>query len=189
MSSPGESLPPAPPPRLTPKQAKRASSSSVAMLLCVLATLGISAALMLLQPRPAEAPRQDRVDVAAEAETVRSGGGLDALAPAVPDKWDSSYARTRVTDGVPVWEAGWVVTDDVFAGLTQTDQSNPTWLSQETGNPVPGGEQSVGGVRWQPREAGHERHWVGEVDGDTVILTTTGDEDVLHELARAVTGP
>ncbi|MDO5635367.1 MAG: DUF4245 domain-containing protein [Micrococcus sp.] len=177
----------APRPVLTAKQAQRASSSSIAMVLAVLATLGIAVGMMMFAPPPATPPREDRVNVTQEAAIVADIEELDTLTPTVPESWYANYARWSVSDGVGAWDIGWVVSDDVFAGLTQTDEANPTWLSQKVGPVGTGEAKEIDGLTWQPhRQGAGPLHYVGEVHGSTVILTTTGAESVLDDLARAV---
>lgn len=177
----------APRPVLTEKQAKRATSSAVAMLLSTLFLLAVVAAFLLLSPSPPEPTRQDRVDVAATAEQVRATEHAPAVSPEVPAEWTSSFARWTTQDGVSSWNVGWVVSDDVFAGLQQAADANPTWTALRVKQAPAGDPVQAGGVTWTPHDPdGKDLFWVGEVGGSTVVLTTTGDESVLRTLAEAV---
>lgn len=178
----------APRPVLTEKQAKRATSSAVAMLLSTLFLMAVVAGFLLLSPSPPEAAREDRVDVAAAAEQVRTGEDVPAVAPQVPEGWTSNFARWTTKDGVSSWNVGWVVSEDVFAGLEQAEDANPTWTAMRVKHAPAGDPVLAGGVSWTPHDPeGKDLFWVGEVDGSTVVLTTTGDDSVLRELAEAVT--
>ncbi|OFR90867.1 hypothetical protein HMPREF2863_06000 [Micrococcus sp. HMSC067E09] len=173
---------------LTEKQAKRATSSSVAMLLSTLFLMAVVAAFLLLAPPPPAPERQDRIDVAETAEQIRAAEGVPAVAPDVPEGWTSNYARWTTRDGVSSWDVGWVVSDDVFAGLEQAAEANPTWTAMRVKQSPAGDPVDVGGVSWTPHDPeGKDLFWVGEVDGTTVVLTVTGDESVMRELAESVT--
>ncbi|UBH24524.1 DUF4245 domain-containing protein [Micrococcus porci] len=189
MSSPDPAAPPAPRPVLTPKQAQRARAPWIAMVLSTLAVLGIVlVALMVNQPPPAPA-QADRVDVAAAASTVpHDDGALPALAPDVPEPWDSTYARVERLQGVDTWDVGWAVNDAVFAGLKQTSRADPTWLALRVGSAPAVGTVDVDGITWDhyaPQDS-KDQHLVAEVRGSTLVLTTSGDQAVLEDLARAV---
>lgn len=192
VSSPApETAPTAPAPRpvLTAKQAQRANQPWTSMVLSVLATLAVVLVVVALNPEPAPPSTEDRVDVAAAAETVpHDDGDLPALSPEVPEPWYANYARLQPLDGIPTWDVGWVVSDSVFAGLRQADHADPTWRALRVGT-APAEEQvEVDGITWDHvvSESPAERHFVADVDGSTVVLTTTGDRSVLEDLARAV---
>ena len=111
-----------------------------------------------------------------------------ALAPEVPESWYANYARLQKLDGVSTWDVGWVVTDTVFAGLQQAEDVDPTWVSLRV-DQVPTSETiEIDGIAWDlhadPKKP--ERRLVAEVDGTTVVLTTTGDQAVLEDLAHGV---
>lgn len=180
---------PAPRPVLTAKQAQRARQPWPAMALSVLVLLVLVGVVMVLNPEPPARPREDRVDVAAAAATVpHDDGVLPALAPEVPEPWYANYARLQTVDGVSTWDVGWVVTDTVFAGLQQADDVDPTWVNLRVDG-IPAAETiEIDGIAWDLHTAPQspERRLVAEVDGTTVVLTTTGDRAVLEDLARGV---
>lgn len=180
---------PAPRPVLTARQAERARAPWIAMVLSTLAVLGIVVVALMVSQPPAKPTPTDRVDVAAAAATVpHDDGALPALAPEVPESWYSNYARLASLEGKQTWEVGWVVSDTVFAGLRQAADVDPTWLALRTGAAPAVGTVEVDGITWQhftPKDS-REQHLVAEVDGSTVVLTTTGDEGVLEDLAHAV---
>lgn len=188
-SVPGDTgAPPAAPrPVLTEKQAKRATSSAVAMLLSTVFLMAVVAGFLLLSPSPPEPARQDRVDVAVAAEQLRAAEGVPALAPQVPEDWTSSFARWTTQDGVSSWAVGWVASEDVFVGMEQAPEANPTWTALRVDQAPAQAPVEVGGVSWTPHDPeGRDLFWAGEVDGSTVVLTTTGDEASLRRLAEAV---
>ncbi|WMY79612.1 DUF4245 domain-containing protein [Citricoccus sp. I39-566] len=180
---------PAPKPRLTQSQAKRAGQSSRAMVLSVLATLAIALVVVLLNPVNAERDYESTVDVAATAEQATATAGFTAVAPAVPEGWSANYARWNAagTDQVEFWEAGYLTAEEDFAGFKQTAQSNPTWLSQQMDNAPATGTRSVDGTRWDLYEpADGDRHLVAEVGGTTVLVSGSGDLEDLDILASAI---
>lgn len=180
---------PAPRPVLTEKQAQRARQPWIGMVLSVVALLALVAVVLILNPEPPERPREDRVDVAAAAATVpHDDDVLPALAPEVPESWYANFARLQTLDGVSTWDVGWVVTDAVFAGMQQADDVDPTWVNLRVDN-VPASETiEIDGLTWDLHAApqSQDRRLVTEVDGTTVVLTTTGDRAVLEDLARGV---
>ena len=81
-----------------------------------------------------------------------------------------------------------MVTDTVFAGLQQAEDVDPTWVSLRV-DQVPTSETiEIDGIAWDlhadPKKP--ERRLVAEVDGSTVVLTTTGDHAVLEDLALSL---
>ncbi|MEV4900760.1 DUF4245 domain-containing protein [Citricoccus sp. NPDC055426] len=180
---------PAPKPRLTQSQAKRAGQSSRAMVLSVLATLGIALLVVLLNPPNAERERESTVDVATTAEQASATAGFTATAPAVPEDWSANFARWNGagTDQVEFWEAGYLTTEEDFAGFKQTTQANPTWLSQQMDNAPATGTRSVDGTQWDLFEpVDGDRYLVGEVDGTTIVVSSSGALDDLDTLASAI---
>ncbi|MGM7669443.1 DUF4245 domain-containing protein [Microbacterium sp. A93] len=180
---------PAPKPRLTQSQAKRAGQSSRAMVLSVLATLAIALMVVLLNPRNADEPYDPNVDVAVIAEQATATAEFTATAPAVPEDWTANFARWNGagTDQVEFWEAGYLTADQDFAGFKQTTQANPTWLSQQMDNAPATGSRSVDGTQWdlfEPTDG--DRHLVGEVDGATIVISSSGDLGDLDTLASAI---
>lgn len=180
---------PAPKPRLSQSQAKRAGQSSRGMVLSVLATLAIALVVVLLNPRNADEPWDPNVDVAVTAEQVTASAGFTATAPAVPEDWTANFARWNGagTDQVEFWEAGFLTAEEDFAGFKQTTQANPTWLSQQMDNAPATGTRSVDGTQWDLYEpADGDRHLVGEVDGTTIMVSSSGGLDDLDTLATAI---
>ena len=73
-------------------------------------------------------------------------------------------------------------------GLQQAEDVDPTWVSLRV-DQVPTSETiEIDGIAWDlhadPTKP--ERRLVAEVDGSTVVLTTTGDQAVLEDLAHGV---
>ena len=187
--APGTPTAPAPRPVLTKKQAQRANQPWIAMVLSVLATLAVALVVVALNPEPPAPARVDRVDVASAAATVpREEGALPALSPEIPEPWYANYARVQRLDGLDTWDVGWVVSDSVFAGLRQTAHADPTWKALRVGTTPAQETVEVDGIAWEyvVPEKSSERHFIADVEGSTIVLTTTGDRAVLEDLARAV---
>lgn len=176
-------------PRLTQKQVKRAGQSARAMLVSVLATLGIVLLVVLINPGSTEQTYDRDVDVPAVAAEATATAGFTAVAPDVPEGWDANYARWNGagTDQVEFWEAGYVTPEEDFAGFKQTAQANPTWLSQQIGNAPLTGTRTVDGTTWDLHEpVTGDRHLVTELDGTTIIITGSGELSVVDTLAGAI---
>lgn len=159
------------------------------MVLSVLATLAIALVVVLLNPRNADQAYDPQVDVPTTAEQATATAGFTATAPAVPADWTANYARWNGagTDQVEYWEAGYLTAEEDFAGFKQTTQANPTWLSQQMDNAPATGTRAVNGTQWELYEpADGDRHLVGEVDGTTIMVSSSGDLDDLDTLASAI---
>lgn len=180
---------PAPKPQLTEKQAQRAGQSAQAMVLSVLATLAVALMVYFLNPGSTEETFDRPVDVDAVAAQASAGLDYTALSPDVPQDWTATFARLRSggADRVPAWEAGYVTAQEQFVGITQTDQSNPTWLSQAVKGAPNAGQVAVAGTSWDLHEPVEgDRHLVGELDGTTVVITGSGELSDLEQMATAV---
>ncbi|WP_431861927.1 DUF4245 domain-containing protein [Micrococcus terreus] len=189
MTTSSTTTPPAPKPQLTEKQAKRAGQSALAMVLSVLATLAVALMVYFLNPGSTAETYERPVDVDAVATQATAGLDYTALSPEVPEDWRATYARLRSgsADQVPAWEAGYVTGQEEFVGLTQTDQSNPTWLSQTVKGAPNAGQVSVDGIAWALHEpAEGDRHLVGELEGTTVVISGSGELSDLEAMATAL---
>jgi hypothetical protein len=176
-------------PRLTPKQVKRASQSARAMVISVLATLGIALLVVLLNPGSTEQTYDRDVNVPAAAEQATATAGFTATAPDVPEGWEATFARWNAAgaDQVEFWEAGYVTDQNDFAGFKQTAQANPTWVSQQIRNAPLTGSRTVDDASWDLHEpANGDSYLVTELDGTTVIISGSGDLSVMDTLARAI---
>lgn len=176
-------------PRLTQKQVKRAGQSARAMLVSVLATLGIALLVVLINPGSTEETYDRHVDVPAAAAQASGTAGFTAVAPDVPEGWTANFARWNAagTDQVEFWEAGYVTPEEDFAGFKQTAQANPTWVSQQIRNAPQTGSRTVDGTSWDLHEpVNGDSHLVTELDGTTVIITGSGDLSTMDTLAGAI---
>ncbi|SEI72599.1 Protein of unknown function [Arthrobacter sp. yr096] len=176
-------------PVIAAKAAKRANASVIgmviALLVCVLAFLPI----VLMNPAPKGEGFRPNVDVAAIARNATGVAGFTPVTPDTGDTFKPNYARweSGTGSGVPTWEIGFLTPKEAFIGLTQTNQANPTWVLQQTGNLPVTGTRNAGGQDWELRDSGKEkRSMVLEYRGTTLILSGTASLDEFATLAAAV---
>ncbi|MFP5315068.1 MAG: DUF4245 domain-containing protein [Actinomycetes bacterium] len=176
-------------PVLTAKQAKRANASSIGMFIATAVTLGLVLFVVLLNPtHTAETYTRD-VDVATIASQAEDAAGYLPAAAELPDGWTSNYARWTGTasDGVAFWEVGYLTPEREFIQVTQTNNSNPTWLSQRLDDAVPSGQRVIDGVTWELLDStSGDVFLTTEQDGFTLILNGTADLTQFDVLGSAV---
>lgn len=176
-------------PVLTAKQAKRANASSIGMFIATAVTLGLVLFVVLLNPtHTAETYTRD-VDVATIASQAEDAAGYLPAAAELPEGWTSNYARWTGTasDGVAFWEVGYLTPEREFIQVTQTNNSNPTWLSQRLDDAVPSGQRVIDGVTWELLDSTSGDVFLStEQDGFTLILNGTADLTQFDVLGSAV---
>lgn len=176
-------------PVLTAKQAKRANASSIGMFIATAVTLGLVLFVVLLNPtHTAETYTRD-VDVATIASEAEDAAGYLPAAAELPDGWTSNYARWTGTasDGVAFWEVGYLTPEREFIQVTQTNNSNPTWLSQRLDDSVPSGQRVIDGVTWELLDStSGDVFLTTEQDGFMLILNGTADLTQFDVLGSAV---
>lgn len=179
----------APKPVLTPKQAKRANSSVIGMLIAVAATLGLVVPVILLNPTHTAETYARNVDVATIAEQAEDAAGYPPLAVSLPEGWTSNFARWNGggADGVAFWEVGYLTPEREFIQLTQTDAANPTWTAQRTGTAQPSGQRDIESVTWELLDSEDgDAYLTAEVEGFTLILNGTAELAEFDVLGGAV---
>ncbi|NJC21741.1 hypothetical protein BJ994_000817 [Arthrobacter pigmenti] len=176
-------------PVLTPKQAKRANASAVGMFIATGATLALVFLVVLLNPTHTAETYTRNVDVARIADQAEGAAGYLPVAAGLPDGWTSNYARWTGSgaDGVPFWEVGYLTPSREFIRLTQTNQANPTWLSQHLQDAEPSGQRVIDGVTWELLDSpSGDAFLTTELKGFTLILGGTADLVEFDILAGAV---
>lgn len=183
-----------PTPQLTRSQVKRLSQPMIGMLITMMVTVAVVVALLMLNPEPDTEPYQRDEDVHVEA--VHAGRSAEFLpaAPDVPDEWSANYAywENQSEQGIPLWEVGFTTDSMTFVGFSQSDQGNPTWISEETEGATPSGTQTVDGVVFEVYHGDEDRTWFvlteehNDVDGTTVVLGGDASEEDL-EIALTAT--
>lgn len=176
-------------PVLTAKQAKRANASAVGMLIATAVTLALVFFVVLLNPtHTAETYTRD-VDVATVAEEAEVTAGYLPVAADLPEGWTANFARWTgpSANGVGFWEVGYLTPNRQFVQVTQTDQANPTWLSQRLDNAQPSGQRDIEGVTWELLDSpSGDAFLTAELDGYTLILNGTADLSDFDVLGAAV---
>lgn len=179
----------APPITLTPNQAKRVSSTARGMLIATGATLAVVLPVYFLNPsRTADSYERD-IDVPSIALEAQDDAGYRPAAPDLPEDWSSNYARwnSGLSSGVAFWEVGYLTADDGFIQLTQTDEANPTWVSQRLGAAQVSGARTVADVDWELLDAPNgDTVLTSEVEGTTVILDGPAGLDEFDVMGEAV---
>lgn len=176
-------------PVLTAKQAKRANASSIGMFIATAVTLGLVLFVVLLNPTHTADTYTRDIDVATVASQAEDAAGYVPVAADLPDGWTSNYARWTgsASDGVAFWEVGYLTPEREFIQVTQTDDSNPTWLSQRLDGAQPSGQRVIDGVTWELLDnSSGDAFLTTEQDGFTLILNGTADLAQFDVLGSAV---
>jgi hypothetical protein len=127
---------------------RRAKQTIRNLILSLLVTLGLTAAIVLGVPRD-DSNRIVPVDYQAIAETATSSLGTEPLAPPIPTDWYSNGARVENNLDVQSWYVGFVTEDNQFLGLTQAFESNPSWLALTLQGNWQDGETEISGLKWE----------------------------------------
>ncbi|MHA7277297.1 DUF4245 domain-containing protein [Arthrobacter sp. Hz1] len=176
-------------PVLTPKQAKRANSTVIGMLIAIAATFGLVLPVLLLNPtHTAETYARD-IDVQNVSAEAAEIAGYTPLAPELPAGWTSNFARWNAggSDGVPFWEVGYLTPERQFIQLTQTDSANPTWTAQRLDDAQVSGQRTIKTVDWELLDSSSgDSFLTTEVDDFTLILNGTADLAEFDVLGTAI---
>lgn len=183
-----------PKPQLTRSQIKRLSQPMIGMVITMMVTMAVVVALLMMNPEPDVEPYQRDEDVPVEA--VHAGRSAEFLpaAPEVPEEWSANYAywENQSEQGIPLWEVGYTTDSMTFVGFSQSDQGNPTWISEETEGATPSGTQTVDGMVFEVFHGDEDRTWFvlteehNDVDGTTVVLGGDASEEDLEIALTAV---
>ncbi|WP_309070483.1 DUF4245 domain-containing protein [Arthrobacter sp.] len=176
-------------PVLTAKQAKRANASSIGMFIATAVTLALVLFVVLLNPTHTADTYTRDVDVATIATEAEDAAGYTPVAADLPEGWTSNYARWTgsASDGVAFWEVGYLTPEREFIQVTQTNASNPTWLSQRVDRAEPSGQRVIDGVTWELLDStSGDAFLTTEQDGFTLILNGTADLAQFDLLGSAV---
>lgn len=181
-------------PQITEKQAKRLNTPLRAIIITMVALLAITLPFVWLQPRPDNQSYRPEVDVAQTAAEASREAGYPVVDPQLEEPWHANFARWNAgaTDGVAFWEVGYVTPSGGFITVTQTGDSNPTWLAQRTDSAPATGSVEAGGATWETRVSRAAdadetvTSYVGELEGTTVILSGTASDADFEDLSGAV---
>lgn len=172
-------------PQLTRSQVKRLSQPMIGMVITMLVTVAAVVVFLLMNPEPDVEPYQRDEDVHEEARFAADSADFSPLAPDVPEEWSANYARWehRAAQGVPVWEVGYTTGSMTFIGFAQTDEGNPTWISEETEAATPSGTVTVDGMVFEALDGEDDRTYYvlteehNDIDGTSVVLGGDASEE------------
>lgn len=127
---------------------RRAKQTVRNLVLSLLVTLGLVAAIYLGVPRD-DTNRIVPIDYQTIAIAATSSLGQDALSPEVPSEWWANAARLETRLGVVSWYVGFVTESNQFIGLSQAVESNPSWESDVLSGNYQDGEVIFSGLTWE----------------------------------------
>ena len=165
------------------------------LVFSLLATVGAVIVLVLIVPR-SDTPLTRNVDYAAVAEQAQPGIDVPLAAPALPGGWAANAAEWRSggSDGVSSWYIGLLTPSNMFVGLTQAVEANPTWLAEQLQEASAGDTITIEGVEWDvyrnpaPTEdrGNFESALVTEAGASSYLLIGTAPDDEFAVLAGAL---
>lgn len=176
-------------PVLTPKQAKRANSTVVGMLIAIAATFGLVLPVLLLNPTHTADTYARDIDVQSVSAEAADIAGYAPLAPELPEGWTSNFARWNAggSDGVPFWEVGYLTPGRQFIQLTQTDAANSTWTAQRLDEAQVSGQRTIENLDWELLDSSSgDSFLTTETDDFTLILNGTADLAEFDVLGAAI---
>lgn len=177
-------------PVLSQSAAKRANASVRGMILALGVSVLAFVPILLLNAYPEPSVYERDIDVASVAQQAAPVAGFSPVAPDLDEGWTSNFARWNggSVSGVPYWEVGYVTAEEEFLSLSQTSESNPTWLSQQTDGAPAVGMREIAGTDWEIRHRpGVERSLVLQSDGTTISISGTASDEEFDVLAASVT--
>ncbi|GAA1145261.1 DUF4245 domain-containing protein [Nesterenkonia lutea] len=184
-----------PTPQLTESQAKRMNQPLVGIVITVAVTLLGVFAVMGLRPEQDVSYTPDE-NVGEAAGWTNDVTDYAAIVPDLPAEWSANYARweNRAELGVTAWEVGYSIDEQSFLSFAQTDEPNPAWVNEETGQAGAVGEETVNGLSFEIRENEDEdrRYYVlsaeeNTIDGTAIVLGGTADDAEFETFLQAVT--
>lgn len=181
-------------PQLTEKQSKRLKTPVSAMIISMIALLGITLPFVWLQPRPDNQTYRPEVDLVQTAQQASHDAGYPVLFEELAEPWHTNFARWNPAsaDAVPYWEFGTVTPSGGFLTVTQTDRSDPTWLAEKVDKAPETGSTDLSGVHWQRRaqtdaKSGERSVWlVGTVRQTTVVVGGQATDEEFSTLVAAM---
>ncbi|GAA1354382.1 DUF4245 domain-containing protein [Falsarthrobacter nasiphocae] len=175
-------------PVLTKKQAQRANSSVIGMLIAIGLSLALVLPVLLLVPQKKDDAFTRRVDVASIAAQAGTSQGFRPVAPSMPEDYPSNHAELSQGDQskVPTWTVGYVTPSRTYMKFIQTNKANPTWLAQQTKGPE-AERRTEGGLAWTVyASGGNEQTWVARRGESTFLVSGEASSEDLARLAAAI---
>lgn len=182
--------------RKSAASAKRRSNQTTLNLVIALgASLALVLFLVLVVVRP-NVSQVESVDYAAAAAEAQGAVDVELVVPVLPPGWWANRAEltSGASDGVHMWQIGFITPSAQYIGFTQGVDANPSWVAGKVENHASTGSQQIEGVDWQVydrRDAGDPGNLayalVATVDGSTFVLSGTASEVEFATLAASVT--
>lgn len=162
------------------------------LVVALVASFAVVAVIMLVVVRP-DVSSVNPVDY--QAEALNSGASTTLAAPELPSEWWSNRAEfnTDPSDGVANWYVGFVTPSDLFIGVKQGIDANPTWLANEVAAAKPTGTTTIDGVEWTvydrrgAKDVGLRAYSLSTVtEHSTYVLYGTASDSEFITLAKAL---
>ena len=173
---------------------RRARQTVVNLILSLAATVGLVIVMVLIVPRN-DTNQIQHVDYKKVAAEAADATNRPVVVPEIEANWWSNSARwtAQPKDGTDAsWYVGFVGPRNQYIGLTQTYNTNPTWLAlqltglQDTGKKLLGNSWSVWVSKEKHTPAKTKDYvLVTSIKSDTVLIYGTASE---AEMTRFATG-
>ena len=178
--------------------AKRRARQTVTNLVLALgASVGLVVALVMIVPRD-DTSLIKKVDYVSVANDASGSTGRSVIVPAIENDWWCNSARWNANpgDGTSAsWYAGFVGPKNEYIGMTQTYDTNVTWLALQLSGLKKTGTLTTLGREWQVWQA-KEPHvpaktkdylLAGAIAHDTILIYGTASEAQMKTFAAGVT--
>jgi hypothetical protein len=177
--------------------AKRRARQTVTNLVLALgASVGLVLALVMIVPRD-DTSLVKKVDYVSVAKDAADSTARPVIVPRIENGWWCNSARWNANpgDGTSAsWYAGFVGPKNQYIGITQTYDTNATWLAQQLSGLKNTGIMTTSGREWQVWQA-KEPHvpaktkdylMVGSQGADTVLIYGTASNAEMKAFATGV---
>lgn len=173
---------------------RRASQTTLNLVLALIASLGIVALIVLVVVRPQNVEREP-VDYAAIAADAQGESDVPLVVPELPEGWSANRAELvgAGTDGVQSWQIGLLTPSGQYIGLVQGIDANDTWVSEQTARSEATDRTELGGTSWNVydrrdvSDPGNLAYVLVTTSGrSTVVLGGTAPDEEFAVLAEAV---
>lgn len=175
-------------PVLTKKQAQRANSSVVGMLIALGISLLLILPVMLLVPQKKTETFERRVNVAAVATQAGHSMGFKPAAPALGEDYPSNHADMSAggQSKVPTWTVGYITPSKTYLQFIQTNKANDTWVAQTVNGPKVD-SRTIEGLTWDVYTSSkNEQTWVSVREGNTYLISGEASDEDKAKLAAAL---
>lgn len=160
------------------------------LVIALLASLAVVAVIVLVAVRPDVSADKTR-DY--QSDALNSGSPVTLAAPQLPSGWWSNKTEydPAPSDGVVNWYVGFVTPTDLFIGLKQGIDANPTWLANEVNGAKGTGSTTIDGIEWTvydrrgAKDVGLHAYSLSTVAGQsTYVLYGTASDNEFTTLAK-----